>query len=91
MTPIVHLDDKAGEGESMESELLDQPLDALHLSERPLSCLRRVGITTVRALVQRSSNELLEVTNFGELSLREVRDALWKVDLWLRDGRWGEP
>lgn len=39
-------------------------------------------------LVSKSSEELLTLPNFGEQSLAEVRQALWKRNMWLADGPW---
>ena len=47
-------------------------LAELELSVRATNCLETEGITTVRELVLRSPDELLEVRNFGETTLREV-------------------
>jgi DNA-directed RNA polymerase subunit alpha len=51
---------------------LDQPIEDLDLSERPRNCLKRAQINTIGELVQRTSEELLGITNFGQKSLDEV-------------------
>lgn len=51
-------------------------LAELELSVRATNCLETEGITTVRDLVMRSDQELLEVRNFGETTLKEVREKL---------------
>jgi DNA-directed RNA polymerase subunit alpha len=43
---------------------------------RATNCLESEGITTVRDLVNRSEEELLEVRNFGETTLKEVQQKL---------------
>jgi DNA-directed RNA polymerase subunit alpha len=48
----------------------------LELSVRATNCLESEGITTVRDLVMRTPDELLEVRNFGETTLREVQAKL---------------
>ena len=48
-------------------------LAELELSVRATNCLESEGITTVRDLVIRTDDELLEVRNFGETTLKEVR------------------
>lgn len=55
---------------------LRMSLAELNLSVRATNCLETEGIQTVRDLVMRSSDELLEVRNFGETTLREVRAKL---------------
>jgi len=51
---------------------------------RATNCLESENIHTVRDLVQRSEDQLLEVRNFGETTLNEVREKL--SDLGLRLG-----
>ncbi|MCI0704633.1 MAG: DNA-directed RNA polymerase subunit alpha [Planctomycetia bacterium] len=55
---------------------LNMSLAELELSVRATNCLETEGITTVRELVLRSPDELLEVRNFGETTLREVKAKL---------------
>jgi MoxR-like ATPase len=57
-------------------EKLNWTLDKLELSVRATNCLESEGITTVRELVIRTDDELLEVRNFGETTLREVKAKL---------------
>ena len=49
-------------------------LAELELSVRATNCLESEGIATVRDLVIRQEDELLEVRNFGETTLKEVHD-----------------
>src|SRR5262249_22102714 len=53
---------------------LNMSLAELELSVRATNCLESEGITTVRDLVIRNEEELLEVRNFGETTLREVKN-----------------
>ncbi|AWM41469.1 DNA-directed RNA polymerase subunit alpha [Gemmata obscuriglobus] len=55
---------------------LNMSLAELDLSVRATNCLETEGIQTVRDLVIRTSEELLEVRNFGETTLREVKSKL---------------
>ena len=52
---------------------LNMSLAELELSVRATNCLESEGITTVRDLVIRTDEELLEVRNFGETTLKEVK------------------
>lgn len=66
-------------GGSVDHELerkLNMSLAELELSVRATNCLESEGITTVRDLVIRGDEELLEVRNFGETTLREVKGKL---------------
>lgn len=51
---------------------MDLPIEDLDLSERPRNCLKRAQINTVGELIQRSEEDLLAITNFGQKSLDEV-------------------
>lgn len=64
-------------------EKLNKPLAELNLSVRATNCLESEGINTVRDLVTRSEDELLQVRNFGETTLHEVREQLELIDLRL--------
>lgn len=67
----------------------DLSIEALGLSERPRNCLRRAQIQIVMDLVQKSPEDLMDITNFGSRSLGEVREKLAEYGLRLRgdDGR----
>jgi DNA-directed RNA polymerase subunit alpha len=58
-------------------------LAELELSVRATNCLESEGITTVRDLVIRTDEELLEVRNFGETTLKEVKAKLAERGLHL--------
>jgi DNA-directed RNA polymerase subunit alpha len=62
---------------------LNMSLAELDLSVRATNCLESEGITTVRELVMRGDEELLEVRNFGETTLREVKNKLAERGLHL--------
>jgi DNA-directed RNA polymerase subunit alpha len=73
-------------GEAMDADLekkLNMSLAELELSVRATNCLESEGITTVRDLVIRNDDELLEVRNFGETTLREVKAKLAERGLHL--------
>jgi DNA-directed RNA polymerase subunit alpha len=58
-------------------------LAELKLSVRASNCLESENIHTVRDLVSKSEDQLLEVRNFGETTLREVKDKLAEMGLRL--------
>lgn len=64
-------------------EKLNQSLAELNLSVRATNCLESEGINTVRDLVSRSEDTLLQVRNFGETTLVEVRERLGVINLKL--------
>ncbi|TWT46576.1 DNA-directed RNA polymerase subunit alpha [Botrimarina hoheduenensis] len=55
----------------------------LNLSVRAGNCLESENILTVRELVTRNEDQLLEVRNFGETTLTEVQEKLAKLGLHL--------
>jgi DNA-directed RNA polymerase subunit alpha len=59
------------------------PLSELNLSVRASNCLESENIMTVRDLVTKSEDQLLEVRNFGETTLTEVRLKLRDLGLHL--------
>ena len=73
-------------GDAVDHELerkLNMSLAELELSVRATNCLESEGITSVRDLVIRTDEELLEVRNFGETTLREVKNKLIERGLQL--------
>jgi DNA-directed RNA polymerase subunit alpha len=87
--PELALDDRmdaAATGDHVDQELerkLNMSLAELELSVRATNCLESEGITTVRDLVIRNDDELLEVRNFGETTLKEVKAKLQERGLAL--------
>jgi DNA-directed RNA polymerase subunit alpha len=73
------------QAESSGSPDLDLPIEALDLSERPRNCLRRAQIKSVGELVERTADDLLNITNFGQKSLEEVIAKLDELGLSLAD------
>jgi DNA-directed RNA polymerase subunit alpha len=63
---------------------LGMSLAELELSVRATNCLESEGITTVRDLVSRNEDQLLQVRNFGETTLKEVRAKLHEIGLDFR-------
>jgi DNA-directed RNA polymerase subunit alpha len=77
--PIEERAEATATGDVMDHELerkLNMSLAELELSVRATNCLESEGITTVRELVMRTDEELLEVRNFGETTLKEVKIKL---------------
>ncbi|GAC1314843.1 MAG: DNA-directed RNA polymerase subunit alpha [Acidimicrobiales bacterium] len=63
---------------------LDLPIEDLDLSERPRNCLKRAQVNTVGELCDKSPDDLLAITNFGQKSLDEVLAKLDERGLSLR-------
>ena len=63
---------------------LDMPIEDLDLSERPRNCLKRAQVDTIGQLLEKTEDDLLAVTNFGQKSLDEVIEKLDERGLALR-------
>ena len=69
---------------SSASPDLDLRIEDLDLTERPRNCLKRAQINTIGELVDRTLDDLLNITNFGQKSLDEVLQKLDERGLALR-------
>lgn len=63
---------------------LDLPIEDLDLSERPSNCLKRAQVNTIGELLIKTEDDLLNITNFGQKSLDEVKQKLDERGLSLR-------
>ncbi|MEA3215902.1 MAG: DNA-directed polymerase subunit alpha [Acidimicrobiia bacterium] len=64
---------------------LDVPIEELELSERPRNCLKRAQINSIGELIEKTEDDLLAITNFGQKSLDEVIAKLDERGLSLRN------
>ena len=83
---LVHAQDRSAGAPSSDAAIeskLNMSLAELNLSVRATNCLESENIATVRDLVLRSEDELMEVRNFGETTLSEVRQKLAELGLHL--------
>jgi DNA-directed RNA polymerase subunit alpha len=71
-------------GPNSGSPDLDLPIEDLDLSERPRNCLKRAQINTIGELLTKTEDDLLNITNFGQKSLDEVKQKLDERGLTLR-------
>ena len=78
----LELGEVAGAGST--SPDLDLPIEDLDLSERPRNCLKRAQVNTIGELLLRNEEDLLNITNFGQKSLDEVKAKLDERGLTLR-------
>jgi DNA-directed RNA polymerase subunit alpha len=81
----VHAEGRSGGGsmDGATESKLNMSLAELNLSVRATNCLESENIHTVRDLVARTEDQLLDVRNFGETTLNEVRDKLTELGLRL--------
>jgi DNA-directed RNA polymerase subunit alpha len=85
--PAVHSEGRSVGGLGVDPSLetkLNMSLAELDLSVRAMNCLESESITSVRDLVSRNEDQLLDLRNFGETTLTEVREKL--ADIGLRLG-----
>ncbi len=62
---------------------LRMTLAELHLTARATNCLESLNIRTVGDLVQKTEDQLLEVRNFGQTTLDEVKSKLKELGMHL--------
>jgi DNA-directed RNA polymerase subunit alpha len=66
------------------SGVLAQPIEELDLTVRSYNCLKREGVTTVAELVDKTEEDLIEIRNFGQKSIDEVKAKLDEMGLSLK-------
>ena len=71
-------------GATSGSPDLDLPIEDLDLSERPRNCLKRAQVNSIGELLEKTEDDLLAITNFGQKSLDEVIVKLDERGLSLR-------
>jgi DNA-directed RNA polymerase subunit alpha len=91
---LVHLFSELAEATSVtvgpaEDEALPSDyaitVEELNLSVRSYNCLKREGVNTVGDLVQKSEAELMDIRNFGQKSIDEVKAKLEELGHSLRE------
>lgn len=61
------------------------PIEDLNFSVRSYNCLKRQEIHTVGELAECTESDLLDIRNFGQKSINEVKIKLANLDLTLKD------
>ena len=61
------------------------PIEDMDLSVRSYNCLKREGVATVGELVTKTEQDLLDIRNFGQKSIDEVKGKLVEMGLSLAD------
>jgi DNA-directed RNA polymerase subunit alpha len=62
---------------------LNMSIGELHLSVRASNCLEAENILTVRDLITKDEDSLMEVRNFGDTTLHEVNEKLGELGMRL--------
>ncbi len=88
MTLLIDLSDKEGKDEPIFEEIEEEDkkqeypsIEELELSVRAYNCLKREGIDSVEKLLEYSEDELLDIRNFGQKSIQEVKDKVKELGL----------
>lgn len=63
----------------------DEPIEKLDLTVRSLNCLKREGVHTIGDLLNYSLEDLMDIRNFGEKSVIEVKEKIEAMGLGLKD------
>jgi DNA-directed RNA polymerase subunit alpha len=65
-----------GSGAALPPDRYNTPIEDLNLSVRAYNCLKRSGLMTVGAVLEKSEDELLALRNFGRKSYDELKEKL---------------
>lgn len=74
------------EGAEGAEDIMKKKVDDLVVSARPMRALQDGGIKTVAGLIRKSEKDILEMDGMGEAGLKEVKKALKKLGLTLKEG-----
>ncbi len=72
----MYYDEDARKKEHKVGQMLGTPISEFQLSVRSRNCLAKIGVNSLGDMVKKTEAELLGCKNFGETSLREVRELL---------------
>lgn len=79
----MHYDEDQAKRIAKRNALLDIPVTDFELSVRARNCLKKMNIRTLGDLVRTTEADLLGYKNFGETSLKEIKDMLAAKNLRL--------
>lgn len=79
------LDLKKPGGPIIHANLLDIPIEKLHLSVRSFNALSSANIRTTGDLISKTAEELLSIKNLGKRSLEEIKGKLQELGLSLKE------
>lgn len=67
-----------------QPEILNKPIAELNLSVRARKCTTKLGVAMIHQLTRYTADDLMEVRNFGAVSLQEIREKLAEHGLTLK-------
>jgi DNA-directed RNA polymerase subunit alpha len=72
----MYYDEEQARRLARRNAVLDVPVTDFELSVRARNCLKKMNIRTLGDLIRTTESELLSYKNFGETSLKEIKDML---------------
>jgi len=72
----MYYDEEKEKKKTHRSQILETPITDFELSVRSRNCLKKMNISTIGDLLRISEAELLSYKNFGETSLKEIKNIL---------------
>ncbi len=85
---LIDLSDKETKDDSIFEEIEEEDtkqeyptIEELELSVRAYNCLKREGIDSVEKLLEYREDDLLDIRNFGQKSIQEVKDKIKELGL----------
>ena len=82
----MYIDEERDRDIAKRNALLDTPVTDFELSVRARNCLKKMNIRTLGDLLRITEAELMGYKNFGEASLKEIKDMLQVKGLRLGQG-----
>ena len=73
---VMYYDEEQAKRMASRSAVLETPVTDFELSVRARNCLKKMNIRTLGDLVRTSEATLMSYKNFGETSLKEIREML---------------
>ena len=67
------------------AEQMSMPIEQLDFTVRSYNCLKREGVHSVGELLGRSEADLMDIRNFGQKSIDEVKAKLHSMGMALKD------
>lgn len=71
-------------GAEREGTDLSLPIEEMDFSVRSYNCLKREGVVNIGQLVEKTEQDLLDIRNFGQKSIDEVKQKLAELGLSLK-------
>jgi DNA-directed RNA polymerase subunit alpha len=84
LTRVVRPGEMQKDVAAIPSHKAEMPIEQLELSQRTYNCLKRSQITKVAQIMERTTDELLQLRNFGQKSLLELEEKLREHGLSLQ-------